>query len=74
MALHNKQEKTFRIKPEYCDQFGSDATTETIISYSEVKDLAEGWKISMKDVKKMIYENTESNVEYYTGEWYLSHI
>ena len=69
-----QEKKEYRIKPEYFDRFGSDATTETIIPFSEVKYLAESWKISMEDMQKMIYENTESNVEYYTGDWYLSHI
>lgn len=39
--------KTYHIKPEYLDQWGEDATEETVLTEDDVRSISLGW--SMQD-------------------------
>ena len=41
----------YKIKPEYLDLWGEDATEETILDEEEIKAIARGWD---KDVSEVI--------------------
>jgi len=46
--------KTYKIKPEFIDQWGSDADDETIVSEPEVKRFAAYWGCTVDDLLKQL--------------------
>lgn len=40
-----EQKKLFRIKPEYIQLWGEDATEDTVLTEDEVADIARGWDV-----------------------------
>ena len=41
---------TFRIKPEYIDQWGEEATEDTVLTYQNLKDITRGWDKTPEDI------------------------
>lgn len=41
---------TYRIRPEYLEQWGPEATEETILTRKQIEDIAAGWDQSAADV------------------------
>jgi hypothetical protein len=60
--------KTYRIKPDYIDSFGSLANYETVLTKQELIDLAKEWDMPIKQVMEQVYPNTPSEVKWYLGE------
>lgn len=59
---------TYRIKPEYLDRWGEDATTDTVITENELETIARGWETTPDALMDQLYEDTPENVRWYT-EW-----
>lgn len=41
---------TYKIKPEFLDLWGEDATEETVLTEQDVEDIARGWDKRPDDV------------------------
>ena len=65
---------TYRIKPEYLEQWGSEATTETILTEEEIKASAAGWETTVEALMEQLYPNTPSEVRWHLDDSYLKHI
>lgn len=63
----------YRIKPEYIDLWGSDATLDTIVTSDIIESCARGFEMSVEEVMEQLYPNTPSEVAWYTSEKYLKH-
>lgn len=48
--------KTYNIKEEYIDNFGSECYPDTIITEEDVNYIARGWEMSVEDVLEMLIE------------------
>ena len=59
--------KTYRIKPEFIDLFGPDATAETVFTENMLSDMARWFETTVDELKEQLYLNTPVNVR-----WYLS--
>ena len=62
-------ETTYRIIPDYFDNFGSDANEESVLTEDDIERIAYGFEKTVEEVKEMLYENTEDNVEWYLGTY-----
>lgn len=51
-----KQMKTYHIKPEYLDQWGSECTEETIIDENELNRLADEWETPVPELLEQLDE------------------
>lgn len=41
---------TYKIKPEFIDQWGADATEESIITEADLEMIARGWEMKPEDL------------------------
>ena len=41
---------TYKIKPEYLDMWGEDATEDTVLTEQDVEDITRGWDKTPADV------------------------
>lgn len=48
--------KTYKIKPEFLDLWGEDATAETILTEKDVEDITRGWDKTPADVMDQLIE------------------
>ena len=48
--------KTYHIKPEYLDLWGSECTEETIIDENEVERLSAEWGIPVEELLEQLIE------------------
>ena len=55
----------YRIKPEFIEYWGPDATDETVLTMDEIKSAAEGFEKSIDDVMEQVYLNEPAEVEWY---------
>lgn len=46
----------FRIKPEFLDYWGSDATEETVVTMDDVEMIARGWEMDIEKVMEQLIE------------------
>lgn len=51
-----KIKKKYRIKPEYLDKWGPDATPDTIVTYSDVEMIARGWEMNVDELMDQLIE------------------
>ena len=51
-----RRTRTYRIKTEYLDNWGPDATPETIVTYDEVKSIARGWDMDVSELMDQLDE------------------
>jgi hypothetical protein len=63
-----KKMKTYRIKPDYIDLWGSWANSETVLTKQELIEQAKCWNIPIKQIMEQVYPNTPSEVKWYLGE------
>lgn len=42
--------KTYRIRPEYLDTWGSDASEDTVLTWEEIESIARGWEKSPEEL------------------------
>lgn len=50
------RKKKYRIKPEYLDKWGPDATPDTIVTYNDVEMIARGWEMSVDELMDQLIE------------------
>lgn len=72
--LRSENVMNYRIKPEYFEQWGSDATEETVLTLEEVKSFADEWETPIGELMSQLYEDTPNNVAWYTGTPYLKSV
>ena len=48
--------RTYKIKEEYIDKWGSDANDETIVTYEQVKRFAHDWEITVDELLEQLEE------------------
>lgn len=56
---------TYRIKPEFIDLWGSDATFETVLTEDDIRFQAEESDMPFEELMKQVYPNTPSEVSWY---------
>ena len=59
------ENKMYRIKPEYVNEFGSDCDIFSTLSYATLEMISRCWKKPMEEVLKMVYEDNEQNQKKY---------
>lgn len=57
--------KTYRIKPEYIDLWGSDANEDTLLTEDLLERIAEVWEVPMEKLLEQLYPNTPEEVQWY---------
>lgn len=57
--------KTYRIKPEFIELWGPDASEETILTEDEIKTQAEYAEIPLDEIMNQVYPDTPSEVWWY---------
>lgn len=56
---------TYRIKPEFIDQWGSNANEDTVLTEELLERIAEVWEIPMEKLLEQLYQNTPEDVQWY---------
>lgn len=60
--------KTYRIKPDYIDSWGSFANDETVLTEQELIDQAKAWDMSVDTIMEQVYPNTPAEIKWYLGK------
>lgn len=54
--MENTNEKRYHIRPEYIDQWGAEANSETVVTMDDVLMCARGWDIPVEEVLEQLEE------------------
>ena len=57
--------KTFKIKPQYIDLWGSDVDFDTVLTKDEIKTIAKYREIPVNELMKQVFTNTPSEISWY---------
>ena len=60
-----RENKMYRVKPEYVNEFGSDCDIFSVLSYDTLEMISRGWEKPMEEVLEMVYEDNEQNQKKY---------
>ena len=52
--------KTYRIKPEFLHLWGSETTTETVVTESDVERFASEWDVDLEDLRDELIEEGDN--------------
>lgn len=65
LCWHKLKEAKYRIKPDFLQSWGPDATDEDVLTMDEIKAAAEGLEMSIEEIMTQVYPDEPAEVEWY---------